>query len=69
LKRSSRDKPAGISDGNCIQTMPGKGWNAILRVYNLLESFFDKSERQGRRSRAMKRGGLRAPHRQSAGTF
>jgi hypothetical protein len=25
--------------------MPGKGWNTILRLYNPLESFFDKSWR------------------------
>jgi hypothetical protein len=40
-----RRKPAAVSDGNWIQTMPGKGWNTILRFYNLLESFFDKSWR------------------------
>ena len=42
---TSRSKPAGVSDGNWIQTMPGKGWNTILRLYNPLESFFDKSWR------------------------
>jgi hypothetical protein len=39
----SRGKPAGVSDGNGIQTMPGKGWNTILRLYNPLVSFFDES--------------------------
>ena len=29
---TSRGKPAGVSDGNWIQTMPGKGWNTILRL-------------------------------------
>jgi hypothetical protein len=38
-------QPAGVSDGNWIQTMPGKGWNTILRLYNPLESFFEKSWR------------------------
>ena len=42
---TSRGKPAGVSDGNWIQTMPGKGWNTILRLYSPLESFFDKSWR------------------------
>jgi hypothetical protein len=42
---TSRGKPAGVSDGNWIQNMPGKGWNTILRLYNPLESFFDKSWR------------------------
>ena len=31
--------------GNWIQTMPGKGWFTILRLYSPLESFFDKSWR------------------------
>jgi hypothetical protein len=39
----SRGKPAGVGDGNGIQTMPGKGWNTILRLYNPLVSFFDES--------------------------
>ena len=29
--------------GNFIQTLPGKGWFVILRLYSSLESFFDKS--------------------------
>jgi hypothetical protein len=37
---TSRGKPAGVSDGNWIQTMPGKGWNTILRLYHSLDSFF-----------------------------
>lgn len=28
---------------NWIQTVPGKGWNTILRLYGPLESFYDKS--------------------------
>ena len=42
---TSRGKPAGVSDGNWIQTMPGKGWSTILRLYNPLESFFDNTWR------------------------
>jgi hypothetical protein len=38
-------QPAGVKRGNWIQTMPGKGWFAILRLYNPLEPFFDKSWR------------------------
>ena len=38
-------QPAGIKRGNWIQTMPGKGWFAILRLYSPLEPFFDKSWR------------------------
>jgi hypothetical protein len=33
---TSRGKPAGVSDGNWIQTMPGKGWNTILHLYTPL---------------------------------
>jgi hypothetical protein len=38
-------QPEGVARGNWIQTMPGKGWFTILRLYSPLESFFDKSWR------------------------
>jgi hypothetical protein len=38
-------KPADAKEGNWIQTMPGKGWFTVLRLYSPLESFFDKSWR------------------------
>jgi hypothetical protein len=38
-------KPADAKAGNWIQTMPGKGWWTILRLYSPKESFFDKSWR------------------------
>jgi hypothetical protein len=38
-------QPAGVKRGNWIQTMPGKGWFTILRLYSPLESFFDRSWR------------------------
>ena len=38
-------KPADAKDGNWIQTMPGKGWFMILRLYSPKESFFDKTWR------------------------
>lgn len=38
-------KPAGAKDGNWIQTMPGKGWFVLLRLYSPLESFFTKEWR------------------------
>jgi hypothetical protein len=38
-------KPANAKDGNWIQTMPGKGWFLLLRLYSPKESFFDKSWR------------------------
>jgi hypothetical protein len=39
------EQPEGVKRGNWIQTMPGKGWFTVLRLYNPLESFFDKSWR------------------------
>jgi hypothetical protein len=36
--------PAG-KEGNWLQTVPGKGWWTILRLYNPMQSFFDKSWR------------------------
>jgi Uncharacterized conserved protein len=40
-------KPADANDGNWIQTMPGKGWFTLLRLYSPLEPFFDKTWRCG----------------------
>jgi hypothetical protein len=40
-------KPDGVKDGNSIQTLPGKGWFTILRLYSPLEPFFDKSWKPG----------------------
>ncbi|NCG03507.1 MAG: DUF1214 domain-containing protein, partial [Actinomycetales bacterium] len=33
--------------GNWIQTRPGKGWFAILRLYGPEEAWFDKTWRPG----------------------
>jgi hypothetical protein len=38
-------QPAGVPRGNWIQTVPGKGWFTILRLYSPLPSFFDKTWR------------------------
>jgi hypothetical protein len=38
-------KPGSAKDGNWIQTLPGKGWFVILRLYSPLQPFFDKSWR------------------------
>jgi hypothetical protein len=38
-------QPTGIARGNWIQTMPGKGWFLILRLYSPLEPFFTKAWR------------------------
>lgn len=35
-------QPQGVKRGNWIQTMPGKGWFTILRLYSPLETFFTK---------------------------
>jgi hypothetical protein len=40
-------QPTGVKRGNWIQTMPGKGWFTILRLYSPLPAFFDKSWRVG----------------------
>lgn len=40
-------QPIAVERGNWIQTMPGKGWFTILRLYSPLKSFFDKSWRAG----------------------
>jgi len=40
------EPPAG-KEANWIQTVPGKGWFTILRLYSPLEPWFDKSWRPG----------------------
>jgi hypothetical protein len=38
-------QPDGVARGNWIQTVPGKGWFTILRLYSPLEPFFTKAWR------------------------
>ena len=38
-------QPAGVKPGNWIQTVPGKGWSTLLRLYSPLEPFFTKAWR------------------------
>lgn len=40
-------KPDGVADGNWIRTDPARAWFALLRFYNPLPAFFDKSWRPG----------------------
>jgi hypothetical protein len=37
--------PAGVKDGNWIETVPGKGYFVCLRLYSPLEPFFTKEWR------------------------
>jgi hypothetical protein len=41
------EQPGGIARGNWIQTIPGRGWFVLLRLYGPLEPFFDKAWRPG----------------------
>jgi hypothetical protein len=38
--------PTG-KENNWVQTIPGKGWNVLLRLYGPLEPWFDKTWRPG----------------------
>jgi hypothetical protein len=38
-------QPEGVKRGNWIQTVPGKGWFTLLRLYSPLEPFFTKEWR------------------------
>jgi hypothetical protein len=38
-------QPDGVKRGNWIQTVPGKGWFTLLRLYSPLESFFTREWR------------------------
>jgi hypothetical protein len=39
--------PPDGKEGNWIQTVPGKGWNTIFRLYGPLEPFYDKTWKPG----------------------
>src|SRR5271166_1355921 len=41
----SPTKPAGVNEGNWIQTDPTKGWNTLFRLYSPLAPFFTKQWR------------------------
>ena len=38
--------PAG-KESNWIKTIPGKGWNMVLRLYGPLEPWFEQTWRSG----------------------
>ena len=38
--------PAGM-ENNWVQTVPGKGWNVLFRLYGPLEPWFNKTWRPG----------------------
>jgi hypothetical protein len=40
-------RPDGVNDGNWIETVPGKGWFVLFRLYSPRQSFFDKTWRPG----------------------
>jgi hypothetical protein len=40
------EAPAG-NEANWIQTVPGKGWFVLLRIYGPLEPWFDKTWKPG----------------------
>ena len=42
-----RPDRAGGHEDNWVQTVPGKGWNIILRLYGPLQPWFDKTWRPG----------------------
>lgn len=40
-------KPPAGRESNWVQTVPGKGWNVLLRLYGPLEPWFDKTWKPG----------------------
>ena len=38
-------KPSDVKDGNWVETVPGKYWFLLLRLYGPLEPFFTKKWR------------------------
>ncbi|BEQ15781.1 DUF1254 domain-containing protein [Desulfoferula mesophila] len=43
----SPQQPQGVARGNWVQSMPGKGWFIVLRLYGPEETFFTKGWRAG----------------------
>lgn len=41
------EQPAGVARGNWVQTLPGRGWFVMLRLYGPLEPYFDKTWQPG----------------------
>ena len=41
------EQPDGVARGNWIQTLPGRSWFVMLRLYSPLEPYFDDSWRPG----------------------
>ncbi|MFE1578768.1 DUF1254 domain-containing protein [Streptomyces fradiae] len=41
------ERPDGVPEGNWVQTLPDRGWFAVLRLYSPLGPFFDKTWRPG----------------------
>ena len=46
------ERPDGVAGGNWIQTVPGKGWFTLLRLYSPLQPFFDQTWRPSEFDRA-----------------
>jgi hypothetical protein len=40
-------QPEGVTHGNWVQTIPGRGWFIMLRLYSPTPPFFDKSWKPG----------------------
>lgn len=40
-------RPPEGQEGNWVQTMPGKGWNTLFRLYAPLQPWFNKSWKLG----------------------
>ena len=40
-------KPPAGKEANWTQTIPGKGWFVVIRLYGALEPWFDKTWRPG----------------------
>ena len=40
-------KPPAGKENNWVQTIPGKGWSTLLRLYSPLEPWFNKTWRPG----------------------
>ena len=46
-RRAAQSEYIGDKEHNRVQTVPGKGWNTLLRLYGPLEPWFNTTWRPG----------------------
>ncbi len=56
-------KPENVQGGNWIQTIPGKGWNTLFRLYSRSSRSLARPGAQAKSNRSNRRAGTALPYR------